>query len=131
MTMTTDDHATVVLQRRIPILRRRLLERRRELLVRVARTDDDLRWLDSNLESEWQEEAQEVTLARLLAALDELERSEIAAIDAALARIATNHSGRCSSCAGAIDDARLDVLPQVATCVRCAALHERHDGRHP
>jgi RNA polymerase-binding transcription factor DksA len=129
--MTTDNHASVVLQRRIPILRRRLLDRRRELLVRVARTDDDLRWLDSNLETEWQEEAQEASLARLLTALDELERTEITAIDAALTRIATDHYGRCSPCGGAIDDARLDVLPHVATCVRCAALHERHDGRRP
>lgn len=122
--MTTNDHATVVLQRRIPILRRRLLERRRELLVRVARTDDDMRWLDANLEPEWQEEAQEAALARLLAALGQLERTEIAAIDAALTRIATDHYGRCSSCGGAIDDARLDVLPQVATCVRCAGASE-------
>ena len=74
--MTTNNHASVVLQRRIPTLRRQLLERRRELLVRVARTDDDLRWLDSNLETEWQEEAQEATLARLLTALDELERTD-------------------------------------------------------
>ena len=129
--MTTNNPASVVLQRRIPILSRRLLERRRELLVRVARTDDDLRWLDSNLEAEWQEEAQEATLARLLTSLDELERAEIAAIDAALTRIATNHYGRCSSCGGAIDDARLDVLPHVDTCVRCAALHERPDERRP
>ena len=129
--MTTNNHASVVLQRRIPVLRRRLLDRRRELLVRVARTDEDLRWLDTNLETEWQEEAQEATLGRLLTALEELERTEIAAIDAALTRIATDHYGRCSSCGGAIDDARLDVLPHVATCVRCAALHERHDGRRP
>ena len=129
--MTTNNHASVVLQRRIPTLRRQLLERRRELLLRVARTEDDLRWLDSNLETEWQEEAQETTLARLLTTLDELERTEIAAIDVALTRMASNHYGRCSSCGGAIDDARLDVLPHVATCVRCAALHERHDGQLP
>jgi len=122
--MSIDDHATGVRQRWTPTLRQRLLERRRELLTRIARAEAGLQWLNANQVSKRQAATQEERLAQLLASVGQLERTEIADIDAALARIGTDHCGRCSSCAGAIDEARLEALPRASTCLGDAESRE-------
>ena len=77
-------------------IRRKLSEQRRTLLQQVARVEDNLRWLDTNVEPEIEEEGQEENIARLLARLDDREREELEAIDRALARIETGEYGRCT-----------------------------------
>ena len=109
-------------------IQRALLDRRRELFETVARVEDDLRWLDTNVEPEVAEEGQEENIARLLARLDDRGTAEIEDIDAALARIATGDYGRCESCAAPIPAARLEALPTAVTCVECAAARERGAG---
>ena len=109
-------------------IQRALLARRRELFETVARVEDDLRWLDTNVEPEVAEEGQEENIARLLARLDDRGTAEIEDIDAALARIATGDYGRCESCAEPIPAARLEALPTAVTCVECAAARERGAG---
>jgi len=109
-------------------IQRALLDRRRELFETVARVEDDLRWLDTNVEPEVAEEGQEENIARLLARLDDRGTAEIEDIDAALARIATGDYGRCESCAEPIPAARLEALPTALTCVECAAARERGAG---
>ena len=109
-------------------IQRALLARRRELFETVARVEDDLRWLDTNVEPEVAEEGQEENIARLLARLDDRGTAEIEDIDAALARIATGDYGRCESCAAPIPAARLEALPTAVTCVECAAARARGAG---
>lgn len=55
-----------------------------------------------------------VTLALWMAATTALQQ-----VDAALARIADGGYGRCVSCAQAIPDDRLDVLPMAPLCMAC------------
>jgi len=109
-------------------IQRTLLDRRRELFEAVARVEDDLRWLDTNVEPEVAEEGQEENIARLLARLDDRGKAEIEDIDAALARIATGDYGRCEGCGNAIPAARLNALPTAVACVACAAARERGAG---
>jgi DnaK suppressor protein len=106
-------------------IRAGLLGRRSALLRTVAHVEDDLRWLDTNVEPEVEEEGQEENIARLLARLDDRDRAEIEAIDAALARIATGDYGRCAACGKSIPWARLKAMPTAVVCVRCAAARER------
>jgi RNA polymerase-binding transcription factor len=106
-------------------LEQKLLSRRRMLLEQVARVEDDLRWLDTNVESEMTEEGQEETIARLLARLDDRGREEIDAIEAALARLEMGDYGRCTSCGASIPIARLEAMPTAELCVRCASARER------
>jgi RNA polymerase-binding protein DksA len=108
------------LSRRLPLLRRRLLERRRETLARVARTERELRGLGESVEPEFEDEAQEEASALLLMRLDQHERTIITAIDQALDRIANGTYGRCASCRDPIAVGRLDAIPEAATCVACA-----------
>jgi RNA polymerase-binding transcription factor DksA len=105
-------------------LRARLRARRRALLRQVARAEDDLHWLDTNVEIEIEEEGQEAALARVLVRLDTRERSELDAIDRALVRIAAGDYGRCQLCDRLIPVARLEALPEAETCVACAAASE-------
>ncbi len=110
----------LAVSRRVPDLRRQLLERRRETLARVARTEDELRWLGANIEPEAEDEAQEETATLLLARLDARGRAALAAIDRALARMADGTYGRCGDCGCAITLGRLAALPEAIGCVRCA-----------
>ena len=109
----------------IDSIRQRLLEQRAALFRKVARVEDDLRWLDTNVEPEIEEEGQEESIARLLARLDDRGKAEIEAIDMALARIATGDYGHCLSCGKDIPAARLEAMPTAVTCVACAAARER------
>lgn len=106
-------------------IRKRLLERRAALFLTVAHVEDDLRWLDTNVEPEVVEEGQEHCIARLLARLDDRGKAEIEAIDTALARIATGDYGRCDVCGKAIPAARLAAMPSAVVCVQCAVALER------
>ena len=106
-------------------LKEKLLAERRRLFLQVARAEEDLHWLDTNLETEVEEEAQEKSLAGLLARLDDRGKAEIEAIDRALARIAAGDYGRCIDCDRPIPQARLEALPTAETCVECANARER------
>lgn len=111
---------------RLEEMRRALLARRHALLGQVAQTEADLRWLDTNIEPEAEEEGQEENLARLLARLDDREQAELGAIDRALVRLASGDYGRCVVCGTLIPWPRLEALPAAERCVSCAQAQERH-----
>jgi RNA polymerase-binding protein DksA len=104
--------------------RERLLHQRSTLLRLVARAEDDLGWLDRNVEAEKVDEGQEGSLALVLARLDDRGQAEIQAIDRALARIAAGSFGSCSECGRPIPPARLEALPTAERCVACACASE-------
>lgn len=105
--------------------RRRLLQQRAALLTQVARAEDDLRWLETNVEPEKMDEGQEASLALVLTRLDDHGKAEIEAIDRALARIAAGSYGACARCAEPIAPARLEALPAAEHCLVCATAIER------
>jgi RNA polymerase-binding transcription factor DksA len=51
-------------------------------------------------------------------------RVVLADVEAALDRMATGHYGRCRSCRGPIDLARLRIYPQTLHCAECHRLQE-------
>ena len=63
--------------------------------------------------------AQIATERELEFALDDHETAELAAVDAALQRIATGTYGVCTSCGTHIAPQRLAVAPQAARCMPC------------
>src|SRR5262245_10234991 len=101
---------------RIEHFRDMLGARRGALLDKVDRVENDLRALDENNEPELEEEAQEGTISRVLAGLDERGKAELEAIDRALARIAEGDYGRCDECGELIPVERLEALPTATTC---------------
>ncbi len=112
------------IKERMVEFRRALMAERQRLLAQVAQHEDDLGWLDENVEPETVEEGQQQTLARLLARLDEQERAEITAIDLALERMARGEYGICKACRAPIPIARQRAIPTADTCQPCAAMRE-------
>jgi DnaK suppressor protein len=106
-------------------LRKKLLAQRRELFRAVAQIEDELLWLETDVESEMVERAQDETFIRLLARLDDRQKAEIEEIDRALTRIANGDYGRCEVCDQPIPLARLEALPAVAVCLPCAQAREK------
>jgi DnaK suppressor protein len=106
-------------------LRKKLLAQRRELFRTVAQIEDELLWLETDVESEMVERAQDEIFIRLLARLDDREKAEIEEIDRALTRIANGNYGRCEVCDQPIPLARLEALPAAAACLSCAQAQEK------
>jgi len=106
-------------------LRKKLLAQRRELFRAVAQIEEELLWLETDVESEMVERAQDETCIRLLARLDDRQKAEIEDIDRAFARIANGTYGRCEGCGQPIPRARLEALPAAATCLPCARAREK------
>jgi DnaK suppressor protein len=63
--------------------------------------------------------AQTATERELEFALDEHETTELASVDAALARIEAGTYGMCTACGTRIPLRRLNVAPQAARCMPC------------
>jgi len=109
----------------IAALRQKLLEQRRSLFRQLHNVEADLRWLDTNVRPELEEEAQEENVARLLAQLDDRAKEELEAIDRALTRIESGDYGRCEDCGELIPLERLEALPTTTLCVSCSEARER------
>lgn len=105
-------------------IRKRLLAQRRQLFRQVAQTEEELLWLETDIESEAQERGQEEKMVQLLDRLDGRMKAEIEAIDQALVRIDSGQYGRCEVCGKDIPESRLEALPTVTGCLACAQAGE-------
>lgn len=70
--------------------------------------------------------AQMATERELEFALGERETAELAAIDAAIARIHAGNYGQCTSCGVDIAPARLHATPEASRCIQCQERAEHH-----
>lgn len=104
--------------------RAKLLAQRRELFRQAAQTEDELLWLETDVEREPMERGQTETMVRLLDRLDERAKREIEAIDFVLTRIEAGSYGRCDGCGKAIPEARLRAMPTATTCLVCGKAGE-------
>jgi RNA polymerase-binding transcription factor len=105
-------------------IRKKLLAQRQELFRQAAQTEEELLWLETDIESEVEERGQEETMVRLLDRLDGREKAEIEAIDRALFKLGSEQYGRCEQCGDAIPQSRLEALPAAAMCMACAQSEE-------
>ena len=106
-------------------IRKKLLAQRRDLFRQVAQTEDELLWLETDVESEVQERGQGERMVQLLDRLDGRAKAEIEAIDRALFKLGTEQYGRCEQCGKAIPQSRLEALPAAAMCMACAQAGEK------
>lgn len=104
--------------------RAKLLAQRRELFRQAAQTEDELLWLETDVEREPMERGQTETMVRLLDRLDERAKREIEAIDFVLTRIEAGSYGRCDGCGKAIPEARLRAMPTATICLVCGKAGE-------
>ena len=107
----------------------RLLQERQQLLQRIAAqrggqvsrvdmaSEHDLRAMESH--------ARTITEMSEEFAMNEHETAELAAIDAALERIAQGLYGQCQDCGVVIPEARLNAYPMALRCVNCQSAVEK------
>jgi len=98
-------------------IERKLRDRLDELQMRAKKILGDLRRTPN---SDSEERAQEMENDEVLEHLDRGGVEEIAAIEAALQRIAGGTYGICARCGDAIPTARLEAVPFTRTCIECA-----------
>ena len=107
-------------------IRKKLFSQRRDLLRQVAQTEDELLWLETDVESEAEERGQGEKMVQLLDRLDGRMKAEIEAIDRALVKLEAGRYGRCEHCGKDIPQSRLEALPAAIMCVACAEAGETH-----
>jgi RNA polymerase-binding transcription factor DksA len=106
------------------------LRRRRDELAAYceAITSSELEILEQR-EPDLLDVSADHALAHQIDEIGERERTELEAIDAALARIARGTFGRCHSCGEPIEESRLEVSPWTPSCLGCARALEETRGR--
>jgi DnaK suppressor protein len=105
-------------------LARDLSHRRSLLLQDAAQSQDEMKAILEQQESEFEESAQKDRITRLISRLKERDRQKILEIDAALNRMAAGSYGKCQKCGREIGIKRLRALPATTLCINCAAARE-------
>ena len=98
----------------------RLQAELKDLLRRHSRLSAHLRNTDRDLPADWSEMAQFVQNDEVLEALEERTRHRVDGLVLAIARIEQGIYETCTSCGGAIESERLEVLPISTICASCA-----------
>jgi RNA polymerase-binding transcription factor len=110
-----------------PDPRQMLGEERARTLDRLAGLERELGGIieaaqDANADDEHDPEGATIAFEREhAAALASQARAHLAAVDAALSRVAAGSYGTCVRCGGAIAPGRLAARPAAETCIGCAA----------
>lgn len=73
---------------------------------------------------DWLDQAADEESARVAAGLSEAEYRELAAIGAALERLAAGTYGECESCGGPVGQQRLRAIPEASLCTSCLSAAE-------
>jgi RNA polymerase-binding transcription factor DksA len=105
-----------------------LLQKLREIVERHDKVGTSLRRQRNPLGADWQENAVVLENDEVLEALDADGRVRIRQLREALARIDNGSYGACVICHRPIAPARLQALPEIATCITCE--RSRGAGRH-
>jgi DnaK suppressor protein len=105
---------------------REALERRRRELLQLARNAEaGIEQIRGEREVEHGDEAQAEEAQARLDLLGEVERAEIARIDAALERMEAGGYGICRTCGDPIEPRRLAAVPLALECAACAGAEAR------
>jgi RNA polymerase-binding transcription factor DksA len=110
-------------KRLLEMARYTLLARERSLIRRRRSTLEDEQELRGALEPELEELAANRTAAEALQTLGEREHAALLRVQRALDRIERGTYGRCASCGGPIEPARLAALPEAERCALCSRGH--------
>lgn len=116
-------------------LRRRLEDRRTQIVSDVSYMADEIRALgidqdDENgaLGNHIAEDGSSVTESERIVVVSEDLQDILAQVNAALERMDEGTYGQCQRCGRSIAAARLEAFPYVAYCIECQALIEREQA---
>lgn len=108
----------------IESIRSQLKEDLRELYSRSERFDEH--WRSSAKHKDWEEQAIARENDEVVSGLDDMTQQKIGQIENALTRIDNEEYGVCSHCGNPIEEARLEIMPTVTSCIACVAKMEKN-----
>ena len=100
------------------LIRKKLQERRAELLRRLGRITKDVRH-SAGLTADFAEQATELENDEVLVFLDSATRKEIQQIRTALQRLDNHQYGICDACNKPLSIKRLEAMPYATLCMKC------------
>jgi len=100
----------------VEAFRKRLVARREELVERMNKIDD---LLEEPASPDVEERATEREFDDVYEEQGNVDKEEVAAIDAALKRMENGIFGICISCGEPIAEARLEAVPYATKCQNC------------
>jgi len=110
-------------------VRRRLQERREQLLARYRDTKAMVEEELDSREIEPEENASEQWDARLLTHMSHGDARALEAVTAAMIRLEDGAYGICIDCGEEIDEGRLSAIPEAARCARDEDIFERENNQ--
>ena len=117
--------ATTVDKKRLEYYKKRLLARREELLRNIARTEEEGRSADDDPTVDLADKAANSYTKEFLFGQTNQDRSMLALIDEALARIRENTYGLCVHCQEELQQKRLEAVPWARHCLPCQEKQEQ------
>src|SRR5271169_221325 len=112
-------------KKRLEYYKKKLVTRREELIKTIARTEEEGRTADDDPTVDLADKAANSYTKEFLFGQTNTDRSMLALIDGALARIKANRYGSSIECEGEIQQKRLDAVPWARDCVTCAGKHKQ------
>lgn len=112
-------------KKRLEYYKKRLLTRREELLRNIARTEEEGRAADEDPTVDLADKAANSYTKEFLFGQTNHDRSTLALIDGALARIKQNEFGLCANCQEEVQQKRLEAVPWARHCITCQEKHEQ------
>jgi DnaK suppressor protein len=112
-------------KKRLDYYKKKLQARREELIKTIARTEEEGRTADDDPTVDLADKAANSYTKEFLFGQTNTDRSMLALIDAALARIKANTYGSCTECEEELQQKRLEAVPWARYCVTCAEKHEQ------
>ncbi len=100
-------------------LKKQLEEREKQIVARIQNIGADKTKEKGPLDADSEEQVVELENNEVLDGLDEISRSELVDIRAALDRIADGSYGKCADCNETIPINRLEALPNALRCIQC------------
>ena len=112
-------------KRRLELYRKRLLERRDQLLDAVSRSEQDGRQADEEPAQDLADKASNAYTKEFLFKKSNDDRFILHLIQEALDRMGNGGYGVCVACGGEMQQKRLDAVPWARHCIECQEKQEQ------
>ena len=112
-------------KKRLDYYKKKLQTRREELIKNIARTEEEGRTADDDPTVDLADKAANSYTKEFLFGQTNVDRTLLALIDGALARIKNGSYGVCAECEEELQQKRLEAVPWARHCVGCAEKHEK------
>ena len=114
-----DEVRKIMDKKRLEYYKKKLLNRRDELVKTITRTEEEGRQADDDPTVDLADKAANSYTKEFLFGMTNTDRTILNMIDAALKRINTDEYGVCANCQEEMQQKRLEAVPWAKHCITC------------